>query len=552
MECRSSCPPSLGDARHPEPGDHEVRYRLFVRSLADYAIALLDADGRVLSWNRGAERTTGYSEEEVRGRHLGALFAEDAAGRRVDRQLRVARNRGRFREERWRFRRDGTRFWSHEVLIPLRDADRRVIGYARISRDCTERKREADTQRFLAEAGDILASSLDYATTLQNVVRLGVPRLADCCAIGVVDDGDVRAVEFAAADPEKEAVLRELLRRSPPGRYEAGHPLGRALRTGEAQVLRRITNGMIEALIPDDPRCVALVRRLAPRSAVIAPMVARGRVLGLMVAAMAESGRIYDPADPTPVVELADRAALAIDNARLYGEARDAVRVRDEIHGIVAHDLRSPLNTISTVLRMLRQRVSAADGPEGIDDGSIGIAERAAAQMERLIRDMVDVGRIEDRGMRLECAPEPTAAIIDEAVRLHRDVAADRSVELRGHAAPDLPAVSVDRGRILQVLSNLIDNSLKFTPAHGRVVVGAEQTGRGVRCWVSDNGSGIPDDERNHLFERFWQARRSGRAGAGLGLAICKGIVEAHGGRLWVESAVGAGSTFSFTLPGDA
>ncbi|MFW6078972.1 MAG: ATP-binding protein [Gemmatimonadota bacterium] len=573
MRSRPGSPPTLGDDAPPETdsAEREVRSRLFVRGLEDYAIALLDERGRVVSWNRGAERTTGRAESEVLGLHLaGACGGADAGVAEAEEQLRAARERGRCATERWRFRADGTRYWSRELLIPLRDASRRLVGYGRIWRDRTVQKRWAEVQSVLAEAGEILASSLDYDSTVRSVARLAVPRLADWCAIGALgSEGTLRPVEIAATDPRREAALHELADEWSDWVRTAGHPVTRALRTGRAQVVPTVTEAMLGAFAPGATRSGNVVRELAPRSAIVAPMIARGRKLGVIVLIATESGRRYGREDLPIVIELAHRAALAIDNARLYREARDATRARDEMQRVVAHELRSPLNAIGMALRLLRHQgaaVGEADGRADADAGgdtpdrrtelerrAIRIAERAAEHMRRLIGDMLEIGRIEGQGLRLERAAEDAASIVDEAIQIHREAADERAIALDRHIESGLPAVRVDRGRVIQVFSNLIENALKFTPEGGRVVVAADRAGesaREVRFRVADTGPGIPAEERRRIFDRFWRARRSDHSGgAGLGLAICKSIVEAHGGRLRVESEVGEGSTFLFTVP---
>jgi signal transduction histidine kinase len=172
--------------------------------------------------------------------------------------------------------------------------------------------------------------------------------------------------------------------------------------------------------------------------------------------------------------------------------------------------------------------------------------------MNRLIQDLLDVTRVEAGQVALERAALPTRAVVAEAIEAQKTLAAAASVELRLDAGEHLPDLFADRHRVLQVLENLIGNALKFTPSGGRVTVGAVPRAGSVLCYVRDTGSGIPAEDQPHLFDRFWQARlrrAEKRSGAGLGLAIVKGIVEAHGGRIWVESAPGEGSTFYFTLP---
>ena len=256
--------------------------------------------------------------------------------------------------------------------------------------------------------------------------------------------------------------------------------------------------------------------------------------------------RLVEAADDLAVAEeLAGRAALAVENCRLYVESRQATRTRDEVLRIVAHDLRNPLNTIGLSAGLVREIL-----PHGMagERRQLDIIERSVGRANRLIQDLLDVARMEAGRLTVNQAPVETGLLIREAVELHRNLAAEKSVRLDTDVRPDLPPVSADRERVLQVFANLIGNAIKFTPDGGRVTVRAEGVDGRVRFSVTDTGPGIPEQQLRRLFDPFWQAR-AGVEGAGLGLPIARGIVEAHGGRMDVMSEVGVGSTFSFTLP---
>jgi signal transduction histidine kinase len=246
--------------------------------------------------------------------------------------------------------------------------------------------------------------------------------------------------------------------------------------------------------------------------------------------------------------ELGRIAAFAIDNARLYWQAGEAVRARDEVLRVVSHDLRNPIGAVSMAASFLLD-----DGPPELRDGPHGrmlaTIRRAAEQASRMIDDLLDISRIDVGHLPIDPKPEPLTPLLAEAVELHRPLAQKQGIRLEWRESETLPPVMVDRDRVLQLLGNLLGNALKFTPEGGRIEVGAERFGKEVRCWVTDTGPGIPADHLPHLFDRFWQASRTDRRGLGLGLAIVQGIVEAHGGRVRVESEIGMGSRFEFTLP---
>jgi len=272
-----------------------------------------------------------------------------------------------------------------------------------------------------------------------------------------------------------------------------------------------------------------------------------GRILGAVTFVMAASGRRYDADDLAMAEELARRAALAVDNARLYKEAQAATRARDEMLGVVAHDLRNPLNTIMMASDLVMEL--PADAGIGRSRKSVEMIRRAADRMNRLIQDLLDVKRIEGGRLSVEPRPESISAVVCEAVEMLRPLATGAAITLSTELPGDLPQALLDPPRIHQVLSNLVGNSIKFTPPGGSITVMAEALGDDVRVSVIDTGPGIPPEQISHLFGRYWQGNRNDRRGIGLGLAISKGIVEAHKGRIWVESTPGQGSRFHFTVP---
>jgi K+-sensing histidine kinase KdpD/AmiR/NasT family two-component response regulator len=222
-----------------------------------------------------------------------------------------------------------------------------------------------------------------------------------------------------------------------------------------------------------------------------------------------------------------------------------AVRSRDEILGIVAHDLRNPLNVISAAANSLHHRLS-----DSVSRRPLERIMRAAQRAEHLIRDLLDLSAIEGGHFSIEKRPIDTSNTILSALDSQQGLAATSCVILASDLSPALPWIEADEERILEVLENLVGNAVKFTMAGGTVTVGAAQREQNIVIWVKDNGPGIAADQLTHLFDRFWQASKTDRRGTGLGLTICKAIVEAHGGRIWAESELGAGTTVFFTIPG--
>jgi signal transduction histidine kinase len=264
---------------------------------------------------------------------------------------------------------------------------------------------------------------------------------------------------------------------------------------------------------------------------------------------VSESGRGYDADDLALAELLARRAALAVENARLFLHAQEATRARDEMLAVVAHDLRNPLSTITMGASLLLE--GTAEHPERTEEHQhhLAIICRSAERMNRLIEDLLDVTRMESGGIRLEPRPEAVGPLLDEGLGMLEPIASAQGLRLEREIGGELSPIRVDATRFLQVVSNLVGNAIKFTPRGGRIVIGARSRGREVHFSVSDTGPGIQPEQLPHIFGRFWQARAADRRGIGLGLSIAKGIVDAHGGQIWVESAPGEGSTFHFTVP---
>jgi PAS domain S-box-containing protein len=250
------------------------------------------------------------------------------------------------------------------------------------------------------------------------------------------------------------------------------------------------------------------------------------------------------PARVAAIHDVTDRREAEATSRRLV-EEQAATRARDQILGIVAHDLRNPLSTMLMAAELLRE-VLPAGSPTYRQAEIIG---RAGSHMKRLIQDLLDVKRIESGRLVIEPRPVAATALLRDAAEMLRAHATASSLALEVDAPADLPQVWADPQRIQQVLANLIGNAIKFTPKGGRIVVHACPVEREVRIGVADTGDGIPAEQLPHVFGQFWQGSRTDKRGIGLGLAIARGIVEAHGGRIWAESTVGQGSAFNFTLP---
>lgn len=399
--------------------------------------------------------------------------------------------------------------------------------------------------RFLAEAGTILGSSLDIERTLRSLTRLTVPRIADWCSLDLVEShGGLRRVEVAHSDPERERFAREVYRLYPAD-PTVRNAATEALQRGEPVFVPDFDERVLAATARDE-RHLALLRSFGFRSVMVVPMTARDRLVGLVTLATAESERRFSKDDVELVSALASRAALAIENARLFEKTRATAHAREEAVATVAHDLRSPLSVAILNASLLRQ----AELPPEERTRALERVDRALAGMRRMIESLLDVARMEAGAIKLDVRITPVAALLAEACELVQPAAAARSVSLVPEADERL-RVRADRDRSIQVLANLIDNAVRHSPEGGRVRVFARAAGDRTLFCVEDQGAGVPEELRGHIFQRFWQREGGPRQGAGLGLAIARGLVELHGGRIWVDSAETGGARFHFTLESD-
>jgi PAS domain S-box-containing protein len=433
------------------------------------------------------------------------------------------------------------------TVEPLRDEAGRMVGITCATWEVTDQHCAEENQRFLAAAGaGLLSASLNHEQMLDQLGQLAVRELADCFLADVVEGDRIRRLRVTHSDaltPELAAELAGL-------QFDRGRPhlMYEPLQLRRTKVVSDVSETELEALAQDDGQ-LRLLRALGVRSFLAVPLVSRGQLLGAFALVSCRDPRRYRARDLGFAEELARIVALAVENAQLHAAAQRAVAARDELLGIVAHDLRTPLNIVMMQSQLLRLHDRE---PERRSLAPIDTIHRAAQRMNRLVQDMLDIARLESGPLAIERDAVSTRELIDEAVQSHRDAASQAGLELRQSAPAHLPDALGDRDRLLQVLDNLIGNAIKFTPSGGAVEVGAEPGTGEVLFRVTDSGGGIPEEHLPHLFDRFWQAKRTDRRGAGLGLPIAKGIVEGHGGRIWVESQLGKGSTFYFTVPSPA
>jgi PAS domain S-box-containing protein len=527
----------------------EARARLAaIVESSDDAIVSKTLEGIIRSWNLGAERIFGFTAAEAVGRHITLIIPPERHEEETGILARLRRGERIDHFETVRMAKDGRRLHISLTVSPVRNDAGEIIGASKIARDITERKRTQEGAQFLLDASTALAAIVDYASTLNKVAHLAVPFFADWCAIDMVqDDGTLRRLAAVHTDPAKIALATELSRRYPP-RPDFPHGALHVLRTGRPDMLADIPDTMVQVIAQDEAHLRAL-RELGLRSYLAVPLAAHGRIHGVIGFVMAESGRRYGSADLTLAEDLAHRAAVAIENSRLYAELRKADRRKDEFIALLAHELRNPLAPIRNGLQVMRLAGSDAQTTAQ----ARAMMERQLDHMVRLIDDLLDISRINQNKMELRRGRILLADVVASAVEAARPLIEAGRHQLTVQLPTEPVFLDADLTRLAQVFGNLLTNSAKYTEPGGHIWLSAEQTGREVMVAVRDTGIGIPTEALPRIFDMFAQVGRSmerSAGGLGIGLALVKALVEMHGGTVHAASpGAGRGSTFTVRLP---
>src|SRR5262245_10255538 len=426
------------------------------------------------------------------------------------------------------------------ICEPVTNRDGVTTAYRMALIDVTEEKRFEDELRLLADLGAVLVSRVDYSQIIEAAASVLVPTFADLMKVDVVNpSGHIERVLVKFADAGKQRSLAERLKQycPQPGWKTAQ---SQVIASGEPMLLTEVPDVIRDRMAHDETH-TALLRASGVRSMMVLPLKIRGGTFGAVTFAAAESGRHYSSSDLQFSRTIVNRFAAAIDNAHLFAERKRAIETRDAILAIVSHDLGNSLSAVQ--LKALVMLKKNANSTEGI------FIQRRAAEMARLIQDLLDVSSIEAGRLRLEKSVQAVGPLLKQVLEDLQEQAEQKSIRLGIELPTDNLNVDCDPDRIRQVLTNLIQNAIKFTKPGRSIQVRIEPRAAEACFSVTDTGSGIPKADLTHIFDRFTRASRRAHQGTGLGLSIAKGIVEAHSGRIWVESQEGVGSTFSFTLP---
>lgn len=510
------------------------------------AMMLLDFDGKVRLWNPACERIFGWTASEVVGRFLPSIpeerRSEYLTNLEMVRRGELLAGVETIRQTKGKGAVD-IALWT----VPVADSDGVVRCLSMIA-DISDRKRAERVQSFLSDVSDVLASSLDYNATLAQVARLTVPILADFCQIYVIDDtGQLQRVSVAHADPAREALARSLVGRYPHDLKTDG-PTSEAVRSGRAVLQSTVPSDLLDR-IARDPEHRRILEVLNVDSAISVPLRARGQIIGAMVLVRDRGKAPYTETDVRVAEDLSRRAGLAVENARLYAQAREAVQLRDEFLSIAAHELKTPMTGLRGSAQLL---IRLFEQSNVVSDERIlrrlTVINHQSAKMSRLVDQLLDVTRIEAGRLTLDRAATDVVALV-QGIAGASQARGDRHV-ITVRAEGELIAF-VDALRLEQVVTNLLDNAVRYSPEGGPIdVVVARSASNQLSIAVTDHGIGIPPEHRSRVFDRFYQAH-VGRhlGGMGLGLYISREIVERHGGTLDAEYPLEGGTRFVVRLP---
>lgn len=441
--------------------------------------------------------------------------------------------------------------WHLIRIQPERFEKNQQLSWLGTATDIEDRKQAEETQRFLAEAGEMLVSSIDYRKTLQSISKLAVPYLADWCSFDIMDDsGKLENLVINHRDP-KRIEHAKLLHDKYLCNIEGKVGAMSVIKSGQTQVFNSITNELLNDLAIDDDQ-IHLVKELGDTAAMIIPMTLHGKVFGALTFVSAESGMKYDQNAVSTGEELARRVALAFDNSNLYKMSQDAIEIRNDFLSIASHELNTPITSLKLQLQMVKKGLlMGKEGNFPLERFSKSV-EASVKQVDRLINlisILLDVSRIQSGKFTFNFLKFNAKDVINEVVERHKELLQNAECTLDVSGDCDFNVVW-DRTRIEQVLTNLLTNAIKYAP--GKIEMTIKEDKNHIVIAVHDHGQGIEKEKLATIFDRFERATSNESvSGLGLGLFIVKQIAEGHHGSVHVESKTNEGSTFSLRLPKD-
>jgi PAS domain S-box-containing protein len=525
----------------------EQKFRGLLEQYQD-AIIIVDKHGVIEFVNNQFKSKFGYEPREVIGKPLEELMPERFRMKHVGHRMKymahpASRPMG-LGLDLYARRKDGSEFPVDISLVPF-EADKGMVFTAFI-RDLSDRKRYEAQQKFLAEISVLLSESIDLDTRLTSIAKLCIPFLADMCLLFIEEKNKLVPKTYLhremSLQQDLEALAADLFSKPEISPYKAGtvsesiNPL----------LIENATDSFLHAVTTSQEQFDHF-KHLRPVSILFVPLVARGKITGVLVLIMSSSGRKFSEEDISFIKLVGYRIGLSIDNMNLFRAAQQATREREDVLSIVSHDLRNPLSVIKSGSQMINTLARAQDF-ESLTKLIMTLTE-SSGFMERLINDLLDFSKIQQGMLPVKLQQVSVRKIIDDVIRSAMSKASEKFIELSTKVPdPDFNLVC-DPHRIKQVLNNLVGNAIKFTPNRGKISVVVKEQEDTLEFSVSDAGPGISEKDLPHLFERFWQEKKTAHLGTGLGLFIAKGIVDAHKGTIGVKSKVGHGSDFHFAIP---
>ncbi|HKV50980.1 MAG TPA: PAS domain S-box protein [Gemmatimonadaceae bacterium] len=550
-------PGEVAEAAPAHPLPEQTLYQRLVESVQDYAIFALDTRGFIRSWNSGAQRFKGYTPAEAIGKHFSIFYPRELVAEGFPEfELRTAANTGRFEDEGWRLRKDGSRFWANVVITALRDSDGELVGFAKVTRDLTERRRAEEALRISEQNFRLLIEGVrDYAIYMLDPAgrvvtwNSGAERIKGYVASEII--GHSFATFYPPEDIASRAPERHLEIATTTGRYEEeawrvrrdgtrfwASVVITAVRDSSGHLVgfAKITRDLTERLAAQE-RALDDARRVAAEEAKLAEAALREDELRQLAAKLRRQSK-----------QLVARTRDASEAKR---RADNANRVKTEFLAAMSHELRTPLNAIGGYADLLVMGLSGPVTPQQAEQ--LGRIKRSQEHLLGIINDILNFSRVEAGQITYDLATVAVHDVIDAVVRMLSPQAAAKGVRLEAAGCASHLVMWADRLKTEQIVVNLVSNAIKFTGSGGSVAVRCEALDADrVALHVADTGCGIPADQLDAVFEPFVQVGRtltSAPEGAGLGLAISRDLARTMKGDIVAESTVDVGSTFTLTLP---
>ncbi|MCT7948653.1 PAS domain S-box protein [Ancylothrix sp. C2] len=528
--------------------ESEERFRVMFNQAA-VGIGLISLEGRYLQVNPALCEITGYTSQELTQKLFQELTHPDDLEADISNlgRLIAGEVKGYSRSKRY-YHKNGSIVWVNISISAVWDSSGKPKYNVAIIEDISDRRRSELAQTFLVEASTILAASLEWETSLSNLAQLAIPSLADACFVDIFEETmSLRLLGVACSEPHKKELLEEIHRRYPP-EHQPKHPILQRLRQGKPTFEPQVSDEMLQITAQDEEH-LQMLQALEISSMMVIPLRSRGQLFGCVSFMRMGTRQRYDRADLALAEEVARRAASALDNARLYREAREANRLKDEFLAVLSHELRTPLNAILGWTQLLQTRKFN----EATTQRALETIDRNARTQAQLIEDLLDVSRIITGKLRLKPRWASVQSLISQTIDTLRLAAEAKSILVEFVSDPAIDLMWVDPERFRQIVWNLLSNAIKFTPNSGQISVILSRAGSFAEISVTDTGIGIKPEFLPFVFDRFRQADGSttrSYGGLGLGLAIVRHLVEINGGSAFVFSeGEGKGATFKVRLP---